>query len=127
MAEGNLTRLIEAVKEQNENLTQPFMLLLNSSGSVAEAVAAAYVIVDFKPIEVTELGVAGGVEVLFSSFWCFNVSYPTPLNPVYLALEVLYGLPKFSCARIPPTISHLLFQFTNSVKSADETASSPSM
>ena len=56
------------------------------------------------------------VETLFSSYWVFNVDYPSSLKPIYLFMELLFGVGK-SSKKIPSTSRDFMMKLDARMKS----------
>ncbi len=77
------------------DLTQP-LLLIKSKDGTAKDPTQIKIVCDIKAKHPQFLEVAGGIakgiELLYKTFWVFNVCYPTQLNHFYSFLDLLFEM-----------------------------------
>uniref|UniRef100_A0A914WI78 Uncharacterized protein n=1 Tax=Plectus sambesii TaxID=2011161 RepID=A0A914WI78_9BILA len=82
---------LEALKKE-KGVTQPFILAFIQTGSIGGKLCDMFVIVDAVPIMIADANVSVSVEILFASYFVFNLSYPPSLCDVYSLFEILFGV-----------------------------------
>uniref|UniRef100_A0A914VYF9 Uncharacterized protein n=1 Tax=Plectus sambesii TaxID=2011161 RepID=A0A914VYF9_9BILA len=91
-AGNSMYAALEALKKE-KGVTQPCILAFTQTGSMGGKLCDMFVIVDAVPIMIADANVSVSVEILFASYFVFNLSYPPSLYGVYSLLEMLYNVP----------------------------------
>lgn len=84
--------MLEAINsiKMDKTLTQPVILAFTLAGVLGEPIKELFVIIDYNPVEIPNANTIAALEMLFASFYAFNLKYPPSLNPVFAFLELLF-------------------------------------
>jgi hypothetical protein len=99
--------MIDAINriKRDKMLTQPVILAFTQTGSMGATMHQLFVVIDFRPVELKTSEIFSALEMLFASYFTFNLRYPSSLTQVYSFLELLFSLPP--SAKIATAVNHL--------------------
>ena len=96
--------------QKDASLKQPVILAFTQSSGMDAKVSQMFVSLIIVPLKSESRTCSPFLDMLFASFFTFNLTYPASLTQVYGFLEALFELPL--TVKLTSAANHLLFRIS---------------